>query len=505
MKLKHLSSEWRSFFQENGFNINHNIEAAFNSKGQTPLMCAITLNRTIIAIELISAKANVEVADKEGRTPIMLAVMQGNFELVNLLVKRIPNLNNIRFLGSTLLMIAVADPVSNENKKSASKIVRLLIENGVKVDEVNPFDGYTALMYAAQNGHRRVVKTLIEQNANVNHRSNVGLTALTTAMGKTPGIDHHPKIIDLLLSHLQINIESADNNGNTPLLCASSDGHLDIVEKLLEMKANVHAEDKFNHNSLYLASFGGHLKVVKALVIKGKSNINGISSKLGSSAMAVALIKGHAKVAKFLMKRGASLEKAGEYPVLGPNFANILRSIVPGSTTVTPGDFATQLVDKLADLSKIESGNISTLDCASLGDSLFAKAFTPANQNANANNNASLASIVAKKLTLQLCRAASENKLDEIRSLIKSGAEINAMHSDGKTNNSANALHIACKYGQFEAAQLLIQLGADKNAKTNSGKIPANLVPLPLKDKFKNLFDNGILSVDLKSNEKILK
>ena len=41
--------------------------------------------------------------------------------------------------------------------------------------------GYTALMFAAQNGHKNLVKTLLEAGADVNGRSQEGQTALSLA------------------------------------------------------------------------------------------------------------------------------------------------------------------------------------------------------------------------------------------------------------------------------------------------------------------------------------
>lgn len=92
------------------------------------------------ARELIAGGANVNVATKNGTTPLVHAAELGHLE-----------------------------------------IVKTLIANGADVNaRLKP--GYTALMLAADNGHAEIVRLLIENGADVNAMDNSGGTALRYAM-----------------------------------------------------------------------------------------------------------------------------------------------------------------------------------------------------------------------------------------------------------------------------------------------------------------------------------
>lgn len=82
------------------------------------------------------------------------------------------------------------------------KIVKTLLENGANVNHANQF-GYTALMWAANNGHLEIVKTLLANGANIKAVNKYGETALTLA--KSNG---HLEIVKILETN---NILSNDN------------------------------------------------------------------------------------------------------------------------------------------------------------------------------------------------------------------------------------------------------------------------------------------------------
>jgi ankyrin repeat protein len=54
--------------------------------------------------------------------------------------------------------------------------------------------------------------------------------------------------------------------GSTPLHLAAQNGHLDVVEFLVEQQAEVNAKETDGWTPLYLAAHNGHFDVVKFLV-----------------------------------------------------------------------------------------------------------------------------------------------------------------------------------------------------------------------------------------------
>ena len=66
---------------------------------------------------------------------------------------------------------------------------------------------------------------------------------------------------------------SASDENITPLIAASSEGHLEIVKLLIDSKADISAKDKDETSSLMAAAAKGHTDIVEAL-LKAGANVN---------------------------------------------------------------------------------------------------------------------------------------------------------------------------------------------------------------------------------------
>jgi len=94
-------------------------------------------------------------------------------------------------------------------------------------------NGYTALHYAARNGHHEACKMLLAAGANVNATTKSGgVTSLMRAsmMG-------HEKIVQLLIKY-KADTRVCDNDGNTALHRAIQLGHTNIAQLLLKHDQN---------------------------------------------------------------------------------------------------------------------------------------------------------------------------------------------------------------------------------------------------------------------------
>ena len=83
--------------------------------------------------------------------------------------------------------------------------------------------------------------------------------------------DDQLEIVKHLLER-EANIEAQDQDGVTPLHCASQIGDLEIVKHLLERGANIEAQDQHGGTPLHWASRNGHLEIVKHL-LENRANI----------------------------------------------------------------------------------------------------------------------------------------------------------------------------------------------------------------------------------------
>jgi len=93
--------------------------------GLTPLHLAVKLNRFTLVEMLISAGANVNVADgKSGHSPLHLAAEAGRLDIVELLLAKRADIQLTSYYGCTPVQAAVA--------RAHNNIVKLLIEHGAE-------------------------------------------------------------------------------------------------------------------------------------------------------------------------------------------------------------------------------------------------------------------------------------------------------------------------------------------------------------------------------------
>lgn len=77
---------------------------------------------------------------------------------------------------------------------------------------------------------------------------------------------------------IEINVNVQDDKGLTPLMCASANGHLDIVEYLIrERGANLNIKNNEGKTALDLAKENGHEEVAKFLIKFGAKHGNEIN------------------------------------------------------------------------------------------------------------------------------------------------------------------------------------------------------------------------------------
>lgn len=123
--------------------------------------------------------------------------------------------------------------------------VKMLLEAGACCDAVNS-NNSTALSYALYRRCGESAEVLIEAKADLNSRDKFQSTPLHVAAVKGS---------DVLVSLIQAkgDINATRLNGETPLLCAASNGHYDSVAELIEAKADINAVDQERMTSLTYA------------------------------------------------------------------------------------------------------------------------------------------------------------------------------------------------------------------------------------------------------------
>ena len=160
------------------------------------------------------------------------------------------------------------------------------------------YDGVTALHIAAMNGRTKIVEALIEAGADVNEKIRDEVTALHWAAE-----DGNTEIVNLLLANgAKIH---ANCDGVTALHFAVEDGNTEIVEALVKAGADVNEKTRDEVTALHWAVSKGHLEIVEALV-KAKANVNAKDSN-GMTALHWATDNGNTEIVKLLLNFGADV------------------------------------------------------------------------------------------------------------------------------------------------------------------------------------------------------
>ena len=153
-----------------------------------------------------------------GVSALQMAVQGGHRDLVQRLLKwGVVDVNYQDKDGLSPLLMAVA--------RCYEAIVHLLLKEGVDTSLTDK-DGLTALMMAVIGGYQALVVLLLEYEADVAARNKAGQTPLMLAVE-----EGHEAIAFLLLQH-GATTDAPDCSGRTPLDVAVSKGY-QIIEKLL--------------------------------------------------------------------------------------------------------------------------------------------------------------------------------------------------------------------------------------------------------------------------------
>lgn len=137
-------------------------------------------------------------------------------------------------------------------ERNNEALVRLVLDRlvGVDVNETIDIRGRVTLHWAAENGHVKLVKLLLQKGANFTAQTISGSTPLHKAVA-------HEAIVRMLLEKgADITARSAE--GLTPLNAAVCVGNEQVVRLLLEKGSDVEAATVMGETPLHGAAWRGH-------------------------------------------------------------------------------------------------------------------------------------------------------------------------------------------------------------------------------------------------------
>lgn len=190
----------------------------------TGLHAAVAQGDHSVIQGLIGSGADLNVRDRNGRTPLMVATHLKKTKVARQLLKAGADVNALDSERYDMLTIA---SVIND-----LPLVQLAIDSGANAKLVtSPYDG-TALIAAAHLGHDEVVRALIAAGAPLDHVNNLSWTALIEAIVLGNGGPRHQDVVQHLVN-AGADLNLGDGRDIKPLSLARHGGYTEIA-KILE-------------------------------------------------------------------------------------------------------------------------------------------------------------------------------------------------------------------------------------------------------------------------------
>ena len=294
----------------------------------------------------------------------------------------------------------------------------------------------------------------------------IGVTAAESPIAEAAARGDREAVRALLKKAADVN--AAQGDGMTALHWAAMNGDLELAEMLIVAGANVRATTRLGaYTPLYLASQQGQAPIIQALIAAGADLHSGTPN--GTSPLMVAAAAGDVAAVKVLVDHGADVNAAdgvrAQTPLMYAAASN--RAAVIELLAAKGADLkATSKVSNLANLSREGlgfGGNPQVPGRAGAAPAARRAPMPGVDRNYSLNEL-----IVAHGGLTPLLYAVRQGFHESTAALLKAGADVNLVSAGDRTS----PLLMAVINGHFDLARTLLDHGADPNAVSEQGVSP---------------------------------
>ena len=410
--------------------------------GRSPLLCASECGGLEVARMLVEAGAGVRITDNDGDTCLILAAHFGHTETVRYFVGlKDVDVHHQGMNNQTALQNAV--------EEGHPDVVQVLIGAGADIERRDNL-GCAPLLVASTLGKLDIVKMLVEAGAGVRvTQDNIGQTCLILAAHHG-----HTETVRYLVGLPEVEVNYQARNNHTALYSAVQEGHPDVVQVLIDAGADIETKGSWGHSPLECASLGDDVVSVKMLVEAGAAVAE--ADKRRDSCLLLAVIQGHTETVRYL---------AGLPQVDVDEVRNRRRALFCAIQQGVHPDVVQALIDGGADMEiRSNVGSTPLLFASSSGHLAIVKVLVGAGADVQAADNKGATCLIKGVW----CGCSLQEGLELMRYLVGL-PEVDVNHAD---ENGMTALHWAAKRYYPDVVQVLIDGGADIEARNNLGRSP---------------------------------
>ncbi|ALP53994.1 hypothetical protein Tel_13105 [Candidatus Tenderia electrophaga] len=464
--------------------------ASVNSADPAPEATAAPTPTPVAAMQ-----AHASATEDDGDSPLVdasperlvLGARYGQTEAVTYLLDGGMDVDAKDAYGNTALIAAASS--------GQKQMALLLLARGADVDEANNKD-ITALMGAATKGDYQLAHQLIKQGAAVNARNNEGETALHMAVR----YGHYDTAKVLLNGGANPNLRNTvrpnfDNSGFTPLMYAATHGltrepvdWVSMAQLLLQNGADPNLTSNHGEAALNYARTTDDAKLIAVLKQAGAKDEQVYAGLDADESLLKAARIGDVVKVKQLLGDGSadpnSANNNGILPLLAAAYEGRLETVealVAGGAEI---NFLPAGLSQFA-LSKSHAPlrERDLMEAAARSDSALHAAVRQRHQDIVRFllEHGAQVGLANRHGETPLLVAAAGGDVQVARLLLEHGADPNAREQDNRRNRMAmakqsmgkdSALIVAVEKGHEEVARALIEAGAEVDYRGFMGKTP---------------------------------
>ncbi|KAL4931449.1 ankyrin repeat-containing domain protein [Aspergillus undulatus] len=466
------------------FNLPRLVEALINRgfdpdikdlNGVTPLSLAVRRNQMEVLAVLTKAGASVNTIDNSGRAALHRAILDGNSDIVELLLAQKGvdvNISHERWSHFTPLIVAAT-------VGSVKGLKMLLSNKNIQVNKTCSAENSTALIHAAKSGPVGPVQVLLDHpGIDINHKDSSGNSALTSASDR----GHGGVVEALLRKGADTEVKQEGSNG-TAIMRAIDNGYTSVVQLLMKAGTDLHHKDCFDRGILHSAAVNHRAEIIRILLAYDPTLDVNMQDINGMTTMHDVARAGALEALEVLLEHGGDpsiKDKYGRTPILIAHEAHhmaVLETLrAARARQKAEGRISNGLPQRtetgtlIDDVKRSDTG-LSIPGTLPLWSLVRAKQFTELKERLPDADKDEINTTEPDMGQSALHWAISERDVQTARLLLDHGADINLQNKYGRSS-----VHIAVMAGHLESVQMLLEAGANPNLKDIWDCTPLSMV-----------------------------